>query len=201
MDNFSNAEKLNIEIEIDSIIDLLSGNVSNEEINIPEFISVLSELRGGYLNMDKKNWFNQLQEVFVVFLSKPDFSVCLTKIKLRFISLWHTLSAGEKLKIPNPAGKRIVYPLSGVPDARDLDEIIKRAIVEEEIENCSEMTSMLQEEGNRLNYFSSDGLQEPIFELNYNSKEGVIDFFNTSEKYESLRKFVLMIIHDAVIKV
>jgi len=199
MDNFSNAEKLNIEVEIDSMIGILSAD--EEELVIPLLISALYGLRSDCLKMDKESWFNQLHDIFLEFLVKPSQTPSVKKIKLRFISLWNTLSDGEKFRIPNPVGKRIVYPMLEALDARGLDERIKRAIDLGEIDKCNEMRSILNPDGQRLNYFASTGMNEPIFQLNYNAKEGIVDFFTTNDEYESLHKLIIMTIHDAVIKV
>jgi len=201
MDNFSNAEKLNIEVEIDSMIGMLSGDVKEEEVVIPLLTSALFELRSACLKMDKKSWFNQLHDIFLEYLVKPSQTPPVKKIKLRFISLWNTLSDGEKFRIPNPVGKRIVYPMLDALDGRGLDARIKKAIDLGEIDKCDEMRSILNPDGQRLNYFASTGTNEPIFQLNYNAKEGIVDFFTTNDEYESLHKLIIMTIHDAVIKV
>ena len=199
MDNFSNAEKSTITVEIERIMNVLSDNINIKAVNIHQFSAALAELRVN-LKLDKTAWFAQLRDIYVDLQHKNEHSALLQKIKLRLISLWNILSSPDKIRIANPVGKRIVYPKLDALDVSMLHAQIQRAIAQGEIEYCKEVNSMLQENDRRLSYFSSDGLNEPIFELNYNSQEGVIDFFNTNEKSEILHKFILMTFHDAIIK-
>ena len=200
MANFNKAEKVSIEMEIDCIIGILSVNVADGDIDTP-FISALCSLSGVALMLDKALWFNQLQDVYAEFLLKPSQHPYSKEVEFRLVSLWNMLSSTEKFHIASPVGKRIIYPMMDMLDAPNLDRRIKHAIDQQEIENCYDIRSILVEQERAVNYFTSNDQYDPIFQLNYNTKEGVIDFFSAHEKYESLRKFILMVIHDAVIKV
>jgi len=200
MANFNKAEKVSIEMEIDCIIGILSVNVADGDIDTP-FISALYSLSGVALMLDKALWFNQLQDVYAEFLLKPSQHPHSKEVEFRLVSLWNMLSSTEKFHIASPVGKRIIYPMMDMLDAPNLDRRIKHAIDQQEIENCYDIRSILVEQERAVNYFTSNDQYDPIFQLNYNTKEGVIDFFSAHEKYESLRKFILMVIHDAVIKV
>jgi len=201
MDNFSGIEKVNIKNQIEEILALLADDNYAQELNVGKFADALERLRTDYLTLSRVAWFSQLHEIFIVFLNKSDHSYGLMKIKYQLISFWHKLSVEDKFRIANPVGKRIVYPRMDKLDARQVDERIQDAIEQGEIENCADLISVAEVDQQRLTYFAAEGFKEPIFELNYNEDEGVIDFFNTNAKYEGLRKHMIIMIHDVVILV
>lgn len=189
MNDFTSADKINLERDLDEMIALLSednaiyGTVKND----------IEELRDNFIEKGKAIFYSQVHNLYVRHLRIIPNNNTLSKVKEGVLSIWKNLTNQEKFNIINPTGSYMLYPIFDQLRVNIIElvkERIDEAVASGKLKECGNLSSVISGIS-KIQYTSDNEGTDPIFEVSTRNDNVLMNFFINSPEYQDLKQIVV----------